>query len=158
MKARCMIIAMSLVLLLLTSGSSVNSAEKIITFSGSTSGWMSTGICFKSGDRLTIGVSGSVRHSDWDGRYHGPEGNPNSFCGNGCKPYTNSCYVAALVAKIGTGRVRCVGSAISGTVDEEGELMFAINDTPTGDNSGSFEIIIQGGRLCGSSSSGGNKW
>ncbi len=133
----------------------IYAAEKIITVSGKTSGWMGSGVCFNQGDKLTIAVSGSILHSSWDGKYHGADGNPSSFCGNRCKPYSNRCNVAALVAKIGSS-IRCVGTAISGTIQDSGELKFAINDTPVSDNEGSFQVIIRGGHLCGGSS--GNSW
>ena len=106
------------------------STERVINVAGTTSGWMGSGVCFEKGDKMTIAVSGSILHSSWDGEYHGPEGNPSSFCGNGCKPYANKCNVAALVGKIGSSSVRCVGTAISGVIQDSGELKFAINDTP----------------------------
>lgn len=134
------------------------SAEKVITVAGTTQSWMSTGICFNSGDSVTIAVSGSVKHSDWDGSFYGPDGNPGSLCGSRCKPFSNSCNVAALVARVGNGQTRCVGSAISGVVRDSGELNFGINDMPTLDNEGSFRVAISGGSLCGGSSSGGNAW
>lgn len=145
-----------IVLLSITLVTYVYAAERAITVSGKTSGWMGSGVCFERGDTLTIIASGSILHSSWDGEYHGPEGNPNSFCGSGCKPYANKCNVAALVAKIGSSNARCVGSAISGKIHESGELKFAINDTPVSDNKGSFDVIIKGGHLCGGSS--GNTW
>ena len=130
--------------------------ERVITVAGTTSGWMGSGVCFEKGDEITIAVSGSILHSSWDGNYHGPEGNPSSWCGNKCKPYANKCNVAALVGRIGNSSVRCVGTAISGTINDSGELKFAINDSPTSDNKGSFNVVIQGGHLCGGS--GGNSW
>ena len=130
--------------------------QRVITVEGTTSGWMGSGVCFEKGDEMTIAVSGSILHSSWDGNYHGPEGNPSSWCGNKCKPYTNKCNVAALVGKIGTSSVRCIGTAISGIIKDSGELKFAINDSPTSDNKGSFNVVIQGGHLCGGSS--GNSW
>lgn len=133
-------------------------AEKVITVAGTTQSWMSSGLCFNAGDSITIAVTGSIKHSDWDGEYHGPDGNPNSFCGSRCKPFSDSCNVAALVARIGDGSTRCVGSAISGEIKDSGELKFGINDMPTMDNEGSFQVMISGGSLCGGGSSGGNSW
>lgn len=131
--------------------------ERAISIAGTTSGWAGSGVCFDAGDSITIMATGSVLHSDWDGKYHGPEGNPNSFCGNRCKPYSNKCNVAALVAKIGSSSVRCVGTAISGTINDTGELKFAINDSPVNDNDGEFNVMIKGGSLCGNGNSG-NSW
>jgi hypothetical protein len=131
-------------------------AEKIINISGKTPGWIGSGVCFEKGDKLTIFVKGSILHSSWDGEYHGPEGNPNSFCGSGCKPFTNKCNVASLVAKIGFSDIRCVGTAISGIVHNSGELKFGINDMPVSDNRGSFEVLIKGGHLCNNSKK--NSW
>jgi len=151
------VIFISLLIVLIITG--VYAAERVINISGKTSGWMSSGMCFEKGDKLTIAVTGSILHSTWDGEYHGPEGNPNSFCGSRCKPFTNKCNVAALVAKIGSSNVRCVGTAISGTIHNSGELKFGINDIPVSDNKGSFQVVIKGGHLCGGdSSNSGNSW
>lgn len=136
--------------------SASGSAEKVINFEGTTTGWMSTSICFNKGDDLVIAVTGTVKHS-WASGFVGPEGNPNSMCGDGCKPHTKSCNVGALVSKIGNGAIRCVGSAISGETDSSGEIMFAINDAPTQDNEGSWQIMLQGGHLCPGSESK-KKW
>lgn len=147
----------ALVVFLMAVVTYIYAAERVISVSGKTSGWMGSGVCFESGDTITIIASGSILHSSWDGEYHGPEGNPSSFCGNRCKPYANKCNVAALVAKIGSSNVRCVGSAISGKIYDSGELKFAINDSPVSDNKGSFDVVIKGGYLCGNSGSG-NSW
>jgi len=155
MKKKKVILIISLISLVITGA---YAAQRAINISGKTSGWMGSGMCFDKGDELTIAVTGSILHSSWDGEYHGPEGNPNSFCGSGCKPFTNKCNVAALVAKIGSSNVRCVGTAISGIIHDSGELKFGINDTPVTDNKGSFQVVIQGGHLCDSSSSSGSSW
>lgn len=148
----------ALMISILLLSSQTYATEKVITVAGTTQSWMSTGICFNAGDSITIAVSGSIKHSDWDGNYHGPDGNPGSFCGSKCKPFSDSCNVAALVARIGDGSTRCVGTAISGEIKEGGELKFGINDMPTMDNEGSFQVAISGGSLCAGGSSSGKTW
>ena len=124
--------------------------KRIIRVEGTTSGWMSTGVCLSQGDTLTIAVSGTVKHSAASD-YYGPDGNPSSWCGDSCKPLTTSCNVAALVLRVGdSGRKHCVGSLLEAEIGSEGgELYFGINDTPTLDNDGGFDVGITGGDLCG---------
>lgn len=134
-------------------------ATKRLRMEGTTSGWMSTGVCFSAGDTLTIAVEGTVKHSDWSD-YYGPDGNPSSFCGDSCKPLTTSCNVAALVGRLGdSGRKHCVGSVLNADISSEGgELYLGINDTPTLDNKGGFDIVVSGGSLCGQKPKPTEEW
>ncbi len=107
-----------------------------------TSTWTKTVFRAVKGEEIRIVARGSVKHS-WMSGWHGPDGNPSPFC-SGCV-ITSKCNVAELIMRIGkTGKIYCVGSLLRGKAPADGDIYFAINDTPLGDNEGGFEIMLRG--------------
>ena len=102
--------------------------------------WTTTGIRISKGQHVKITASGKVyANATVCG---GPDGIPNRpdwdiYSVVKGKPH------AGLTAKIGTGNAFFVGSSLSFTARDSGELFFRVNDNDLGNNKGEFSVSVK---------------
>jgi hypothetical protein len=117
----------------------LNAARILVTdqysLSGTASDGLATGFVLKEGVPAVITATGNV------GFYFAGLGDPATPNGRPELGIFNGFPVVSLVARVGGGELQFVGTGPT-QLTGSGELVFYINDTFFGDNSGSWNIEV----------------
>ncbi len=122
-----------------SNSSDLNAARILVTdqysLSGTASDGLATGFVLKEGVPAVITATGNV------GFYFAGLGDPATPNGRPEIGIFNGFPVVSLVARVGGGELQFVGTGPT-QLTGSGELVFYINDTFFGDNSGSWNIEV----------------
>jgi len=105
--------------------------------------WFSTGISLPARQTISVTASGTVQPSLSRDIFCGPEGTFADGTWLNNYSFLSDCGHAALIARIGaTGTPFCVGTGTTFSTPTGGDLWLGINDTDTGNNSGSYAVEV----------------
>jgi hypothetical protein len=124
-----------------TGGGTVGTSGRAIVVDAQR-GWVDTGIDLRSGDRVSIDASGTVRLSNNGSDVAEPSGSRRRADN---APLRND-PAGALIARIDNGAPTLVGAQRTFVASENGRLYLAVNDDFFGDNTGEYRATVSVGR------------
>lgn len=107
-------------------------------------GWQSTGILVQKGDLLVITQVGGLWSEcpDYGCPFRDGNGNLQSDV-NGGNNILSGCHHAALIARLSTYNMFCVGTAYTAPASETGIVELRINDNVLDDNAGVLYVRVE---------------